>query len=128
LVGYSDRVPAEVKHMNHQSEQDLQRRLEQLEKEINSSSKFDSQSQKTSTSSFPGLASLSVYSKRFLAWFQKLPPVSKVVVSGVAIVLGFAALQAVLKLVTAVISLAVLSILVYVGYKFFVSNNSQFKQ
>ncbi|MEC4811777.1 MAG: hypothetical protein SAK29_00585 [Scytonema sp. PMC 1069.18] len=113
--------------MSHQSEKDLQRRLEQIEAEINTPSGFDSQSQKTSTSSFQGFASLSVYGKRFLAWFKNQSSVGKVVVSGVAIVLGFAVLQAVLKLVTAVISLAVLSILVYLGYKFFVSNNSQFK-
>jgi TRAP-type C4-dicarboxylate transport system permease small subunit len=42
--------------------------------------------------------------------------------------LGYLLLQLVLKLVTTVICLAVVAIVLYVGYKIFVSSNFQSKQ
>ncbi|WP_017316907.1 hypothetical protein [Mastigocladopsis repens] len=108
--------------MNPQPEEDLKRRLEKLEA-MNSSSVLIPQSDKIKTSS---QSSPSFYSRlrRFVNWFKNLSGVRKLIVSGVALLLGFAILQAVLKLVAAAISLALLSILVYLGYKFLVSNNS----
>lgn len=94
--------------MNPQQE-DLQRRLQKIEVEIDSSG-----------SGFSTLKSTLV---QFLTWFNKLSTTPKLVVLGVAVIFGFAILQALLKLVAAVISLALLSLLVYVGYKFLVSNN-----
>jgi hypothetical protein len=51
-----------------------------------------------------------------------------VIVAAVGVLLGFAMLQAVLKLVASVISLALLGFFVYLGYKFFVSGSWKKKQ
>ena len=116
--------------MNPQSEEDLQYRLQQLEAEINSKSRVipPSPSQKIIKpwlSAFPQLYSTTA---RLAIWFNKLSGMAKVVVLGVAVLFSFAILQFVFKLVTAVISLALLGILVYLGYKFLVSGSSQNKQ
>ncbi|ARV60004.1 hypothetical protein BZZ01_16460 [Nostocales cyanobacterium HT-58-2] len=113
--------------MNSQPEEDLKRRLEKLESQVNSSFVVVPQSKKTVKSSQSGFPSLYTHLVRFLTWFKNLSRVRKLIVAGVALVLGFAMLQAVLKLVAAGISLALLTILVYLGYKFLVSNNSQSK-
>lgn len=115
--------------MNPQPEEDLQRRLQNLEAEINSRSGGVSQSsQQTGKPSPSRFSNYKVYITRFVTWFQNLTTVKKLIVAVSGFLVGFAILQAVFKLVTAVISLAVLGILVYVGYKFFVSSNSQTKQ
>jgi len=113
--------------MNPQPEEDLQHRLEKLEAEINTSSEVVPQPQEQKQTSQPG-ANLNLYLKRFQSWFNSLSGTKKWIVSGVTVLVGFAMVQAVFKLVASVISLAVLAVLVYVGYKFFVSSNFQRKQ
>jgi hypothetical protein len=113
--------------MNPQPEEDLKRRLENLEAEINTSYVIPPSQKRVKPSQF-GFASFEPHLVRFVTWFNNLSVVRKVIVSGAALLLGFAILQAVLKLVAAAISLALLAILVYLGYKFLVSNNSQKKQ
>jgi hypothetical protein len=116
--------------MNPQREDDLQHRLQQLEEEINSSSRKvvveQPQAQKQ-TSQFNFLA-WKPHLERFKIWFKSLSGTGKLVVSGVSILLGLAMLQTVFQLVASVVSLAVLAGLVYLGYKFFVSGNFQRKQ
>jgi hypothetical protein len=111
--------------MNSQPEEDLQRRLDKIEAEINFSSGDNSQPQKIVRTSGSRLPNFYSHLRRFANWFNNLSGVKKLVVTGVSLLLGFAILQSVLKLVAAAISLALLSILVYLGYKFFVSNNSR---
>jgi hypothetical protein len=60
---------------------------------------------------------------RLFNWFASLSRVAKLVVLGVAVFLAFAMLQAALKLVAGVISLTLLAVLVYLGYKFVVSGS-----
>jgi hypothetical protein len=112
--------------MNYQPEEDLQRRLQQLEADINSSSPKSSQSQnqQTNPSKFGKFNALM---ERSRIWFQGLSGVNKLVVSGAAIFVSFLLLQTVFKLVASLISMALLIGLVYLGYKFFVSNSSQSK-
>ena len=105
-------------------EEDLKSRLQKLEAEMNTDLVIVPQSQKLVKSSHSGFPSLYYNFVRFVTFFNNLSGVQKLVVSGVGLLLGLAILQAVLKLVAAVISLALLAILVYVGYKFLVSNNS----
>ncbi|MEH2261054.1 hypothetical protein [Nostoc sp.] len=112
--------------MNPQPEEDLQRRLDQLEAEINSPPGVVSQEQKQTSQSV--FASFNLQLERFQIWFNSLSGVKKLVVSGVTVLVGLAILQAVFKLVASVISLALLAVLVYVGYKFFVSGSFQRKQ
>ncbi|KAF3886174.1 MULTISPECIES: hypothetical protein [Nostocales] len=113
--------------MNPQPNDDLQRRLEKLEAEINSPSGMTSQSQAANSQPNKVLSFFSYHTSRVLAWYKTQSGIKKIIVLGVGFLLAFSLLQAVFKLVAAVISLAVLSILVYVGYKFFISSNSQLK-
>lgn len=113
--------------MNPQPEEDLKRRLEKLETEIYTSY-VSTPSQKRVKSFEFGFASLEFHLVRFVTWFNNLSVVKKLIVCGAVFLLGFAILQAVLKLVAAALSLALLAILVYLGYKFLVSHNSQKKQ
>ncbi|GAB1543143.1 hypothetical protein NUACC21_58170 [Scytonema sp. NUACC21] len=114
--------------MSSQPQDDLQRRLQKLEAEINSQSAVSPQSREVTPSpkGFPRFYSKPI--EKFIAWFKSQSPIGKLAIVGVGFVLGFSILQAVFKLVSAVISLAILSILVYLGYKFFVSSNSQIKR
>lgn len=62
-------------------------------------------------------------------WFWHLPGLAKPLVVVVGFVLGFVILQAALKLIASVISMALLAGLVYLGYNFFVAgDNSQIKE
>ena len=112
--------------MNPQPEEDLQRRLDKLEAEVNSPPGVVSQEQKQTPQSV--FASFNLQLERFQIWFNSLSGVKKLIVSGVTVLVGLAILQAVFKLVASVISLALLAVLVYVGYKFFVSGSFQRKQ
>lgn len=109
--------------MNPQPEEDWQRRLQQIEAEINSTSvdfeeprEKNQKSPSTSLNVKPRLGQLQL-------WFKNLNTPAKLIVVGVGLVLGFAMLQAVAKLVASLISVALLALLVYLGYKFFVSGS-----
>jgi hypothetical protein len=113
--------------MNPQPEEDLQRRLQKLEAEINSFSPNPQRETQQQTSQ-SGFAKLNLYLERSKIWFQSLSGLKKLAVAGGGMLLGLLVLQTVFKLVASVISLAVLAVLVYLGYKFFVSNSSQPKK
>jgi len=73
--------------------------------------------------------SIIFYIIKTISWFYYLPVMAKLLVLVVGFVLGFAILQAALKLVASVISVALLAGLAYVGYNFLVAgNNSQIKE
>jgi hypothetical protein len=116
--------------MNPQREDDLQQRLQQLEEELNSSSPkvvVEQPKAQKETSQINFLA-WKPQLEKFKIWFKSLSGIGKLAVGGVSVVLGLAMLQAVIKLVASVVSLAVLAVLVYLGYKFFVSGSFQRKQ
>ncbi|MDZ8187332.1 MAG: hypothetical protein RMX96_21100 [Nostoc sp. ChiSLP02] len=114
--------------MNPQREEDLQRRLDKLEAEINSVPEVVPQSpQQKQTSEFT-FANLNLQLERFRIWFGSLSGTKKLVVGGGVALLGLAIVQAVFKLVASAIALALLGVLVYLGYKFFVSSSFQRKQ
>ncbi|OUL36459.1 hypothetical protein BV372_07240 [Nostoc sp. T09] len=114
--------------MNPQPEEDLQRRLQKLEADINSSSAEVSPTEERKQTFQFSFGSLNSQLTRIQSWFNTLSGTKKLVVLGVTAVLGIAMLQTFLKLVASVISLAVLALLVYVGYKFFVSSSFQHKK
>lgn len=107
--------------MNPQPDDDLQRRLQQLEAEMNSQSPAP---EKNSLLSWLNWQS---NFQKLQLWFKDLSGTKKLVVVGLSVVLGVAIAQMVLKVVVSAISLALLVGLVYLGYKFFVSGNSQNK-
>jgi hypothetical protein len=113
--------------MNSQPEEDLQRRLQQLEAKINSSSTPP----KSAADKIPQLNISSVWNfdwEKLRVWFNSLSKTKKLATLGGGLLLSYLLLQVVFKLVAAVISLAVIAVVVYVGYKFFVSINFQNKQ
>ncbi len=57
-------------------------------------------------------------------WFNSLPSAGKVAVVAIAAILGFSLLRSVLQLVASLISLAILGVLLYLVYKFFVAPRS----
>ncbi|MGI8501907.1 MAG: hypothetical protein ACR2LR_12315 [Hassallia sp.] len=116
--------------MNPQREDDLQHRLQQLEEEMNSSSPkvVVEQSEARKQTSQLNFLEAKPHLDRFKIWFKSLSGTGKIVVGSVSVLLGLAMLQAVFKLVTSVVSLAVLAGLVYLGYKFFVSGSFRRKQ
>lgn len=113
--------------MNPQPEEDLQRRLQKLEAEINSFSANSNQSETQKQTDQTGFAKLNGYFQQFQIWLQSLSGMKKLAVTGGVIFLGILVLQTVFKLVASVISLAVLAVLVYVGYKFLLPNSFQRK-
>lgn len=112
----------------NQPEEELQRRLQQLEAEMNSFSSNSTQTEEQQQPKEFRFTKFSSLLERAQIWFQGLSGVKKLVATGVVIFLALWLLQTVFKLVTSVISLALLSGLVYLGYKFFVSNSFQRKQ
>ncbi|QLE54175.1 hypothetical protein [Nostoc sp. TCL26-01] len=103
--------------MNPQPEDDLQRRLQQLEAQMNAQHSETEQNPQTSRLNFPA------HVQKWQLWFNGLSGTNKLIISGVAVLLGITIAQMVMKLVTLVISLALLAGLVYLGYKFFLSGN-----
>ncbi len=113
--------------MSPQPQEDWQHSLEKLETEISTSSMVV-KSQEIINASDINFSSAYSHIVKLITWFMSLPLVVKLVVTSAVLLLGFAMLQAVLKLIASVISLALLAILVYLGYKFFVPSSSQIKQ
>ncbi len=108
--------------MNPQPEDDLERRLQQLEAEIKSQSSAPDKNSPLSWLTWPPNF------PKIQLWFNGLSGTNKLIVVGGSVILGVAIAQMVLKVVMSAISLALLAGLVYLGYKFFVSGNSQNKQ
>ncbi|MBD2664007.1 hypothetical protein B6N60_03612 [Richelia sinica FACHB-800] len=111
--------------MNSQPEEELQRRLEQLEAEIKSAQVVPPEVKTQAKATWFAFNS---YVEKFQAWFQGLAGMKKIAVVGGMVLLTVWILQLLFKLVSAAISLALLAVLVYVGYKFFVSSSFQNKQ
>ncbi|MBD2296981.1 hypothetical protein H6G06_26780 [Anabaena sphaerica FACHB-251] len=114
--------------MNSQPEDELQRRLQKLEAKMNSFSPNPPQPETQKQTNQTGFAKLNWHLERFQIWFQSLSGMKKLAVTGVGILVGILVLQTVFKLVASVISLALLALLVYLGYKFLLPNSFQRKQ
>ena len=112
--------------MNPQPDEDLEHRFQKLEA-INQSPpphfSQTKQSLKQTHASQPVQRSIG----RSLNWFNGLSGLGKLLVVGIAALVGFTILQAVLKLVTAVVSLAILGVILYLIYQFFLSRSSETK-
>lgn len=114
--------------MNPQPDQDLESRLQNLEIELNSLPQppIVSQPQKPlqPQRDNPQPVSLQL---RLINWFNGLSGFKKLMVVGVTAIVGLALLRALLNLFFAVISLAVLAMLLYFGYQFFLARSSKNK-
>ncbi|CEJ47874.1 hypothetical protein [Umezakia ovalisporum] len=114
--------------MNPQPEEHWRRHLQNLEAEINFKSVDVGQPPKNTQNSQSVFLNFRSRLARLQLWFNNLNRTSKLIVAGVGVLLGFAMVQAVLKLVASVITVALLIFLVYLGYKFFVSGSLEKKQ
>ena len=85
--------------MNPQPEEDLQRRLNKLEAEINSPLGVVPQPQEQKQTPQSVFGNLNLQLERFQIWFKSLSGAKKLVVSGVTVLVGLAMLQTVFKLV-----------------------------
>jgi hypothetical protein len=68
------------------------------------------------------------YWQKFLIWFGNLALATKFIVGVLGLIFGYAIAQAMLKLVASIISMALLLILLYLGYKIWVSGAEQNQQ
>ncbi|MEA5583213.1 hypothetical protein VB620_17930 [Nodularia harveyana UHCC-0300] len=114
--------------MNPQPQDDFQRRLHNLEAEINSKSGDVEQPSKKTQPLQSEFLNFKSHLAKLQLWFENLNGTTKLIVAGVGVLLGLGMLQAVMKLITSVITLALLAFFLYLGYKFFVSGNGQKKQ
>lgn len=117
--------------MNPQPDQDLERSLQKLEAEINSSplsppaipqQQLPLQPQTDNSQTVPSILN------QLMNWFKGLSSFGKLIFVGIAAVFSIAILRAVLNLVAAVISLALLGVLVYLAYRFFTARSSETKE
>ena len=100
-----------------ESEQDLQRRLQELESLPTNAHPVTTQAP-ASNNAVAGL-------NQFISLFKSLPNVGKIIVIGVGIIVGFAILKSLFSLVATLFSLAFLGLIVYFGYQFLVARSNQ---
>lgn len=100
-----------------ESEQDLQRRLQELESLPTNAHPVATQTP-TSNNAVAGL-------NQFISLFKSLPNAGKIIVIGVGTIVGFAILKSLLSLVATLFSLAFLGLIVYFGYQFLVARSNQ---
>ena len=110
--------------MNPQTEENLNEyRLQKVVDEIDSDLIEVTPLPILSTSNL-AYTGIPLYIIEVINWFRNLPGLAKLVAVVIGSLIGFAILQAALKLIASVISMALLAGLVYLGYNFFVAGNS----
>lgn len=114
--------------MNPQNNPNWKRRLQELEQEINQSTFGQTKNQEDNLNAFSEhntqISTLQTKLNQVQIWFNNLPRGAQVIVGLVAIVVGFSLLNTVLQVVTSLLSIAILAILLYCLYKFFVASQS----
>lgn len=114
--------------MNSSDNQDWQRRLEELEGEVNQSTASNSQRQTETVHPHVEIDQaqpISGWLNSSRDWFNSLAPIGQVAVGIVAIMLGFSILNIFLKVISSLVSVAILGGLLYLGYKYIVVGSSQ---
>jgi hypothetical protein len=99
--------------MNPQEQRRLERQLENLEAELNQ--------QKPQQSNSDTSRSIQSLYSQFIIWYKGLPPVGQVAVIVGGVLIGLSLVSTVVKLISLAFNLAVLGVIVYVAYKFFLA-------
>lgn len=121
--------------MNQQnSPTDWEKRLEELEAEVNASSKTNQKTSAEQDYVSPSSPASPVNAKsgeftnkvqgitlQVRRWFDQLPIVGKVIVVAVGFGIGLSLLKTVFQLITSLLTLAIIGALGYVGYQVFIS-------
>lgn len=111
--------------MNSQPEPDLERRLQKLEAEMDQTPpSYPVPEQRRQPQTSEAIAS---NIKQFSKWFNGLSKIRKLIFISVAAVIGFAIFRAVLQLVASLIGLAILGVVLYFVYQFFLAQSSETK-
>jgi hypothetical protein len=114
--------------MTSPNNSDWQRRLEEIEQEVNRSANNASVHQTTPIASETKLElpeQIKIWIRDIKTWFNVLPPVGKVIAGGVGAIVALSILGAVLKVVSALVSIAVMSVALYFAYKFFIASSNK---
>ncbi|MCU0535372.1 MAG: hypothetical protein MUD14_15900 [Hydrococcus sp. Prado102] len=98
--------------MSSQPNSDWERKLQDLETEIHQTTPINN-------TNIPEEAHNAVY--RIQLWFDSLPPVGRLAVALVAMTIAFSILSTIFKVITSLLSVAVVGIVLYLGYKFFMT-------
>lgn len=100
--------------MSYQNNKDVKRKLEDLEAELHNTQPLIN-SDKFSEPLKKGY-------QQFLTWFEGLPKTGQIVVAVVGIAAAITLLQTIVRLISLAITLAVIGIIVYIGYQLFKSS------
>jgi hypothetical protein len=108
------------------SDRDLKSKLEEMEAEINQkqATNSNSSSESSQKSAFPQFEinpspQVQSWITSSKAWFNSLPKVGKAAVAIGGVWLGFSLLGAILHVVSSIVSIAVVGLILYVGYRWF---------
>ncbi|MGK7950610.1 MAG: hypothetical protein AB4368_17970 [Xenococcaceae cyanobacterium] len=114
--------------MDSSDKQNWQRRLEELEVEIDREAASNSQEQEEPVKPHVEIAnnnsSVLDWLNAARDWFNGLAPIGQVAVGIVGIMVGFSLLGALIKVVSSVISIAIVGGLVYIAYKYLFAESS----
>ncbi|MEW6491109.1 MAG: hypothetical protein AB1589_00960 [Cyanobacteriota bacterium] len=115
-----------VLEMNPQNNRDYDRRLQELEEQVNQESPRFSVETKLGQpfERFVNRSQIQSAFNQAANWFNTLPKSGKVTVAVIAALVAFSVLKTVLQLVASLISLAILGVILYLVYKFFVTPKS----
>jgi hypothetical protein len=124
----------EASHMNQpNSPTDWEKRLQELEAEVNASSQQQDQTtqQDSVSPSSPVGSESGQFSRRVQGialqvrrWFDQLPILGKVIVGAVAVGISLSLLKTVFQLITSVLTLAIIGALGYVAYQVFIGSKN----
>ena len=109
--------------MNPPENRDNERRLQELEMELEKERlpSVDTQTGQPPSLSLNRALQLTPVFQKVANWFNSLPSFGKVAVVIIAVLIGFSILRTVLQLVASLISLALIGVILYLVYKFFVT-------
>ncbi len=100
--------------MTYQNDPKTKRRLEDLEDELNQTRPLIN----TDQFSEP----LKKGYQQFMTWFQELPKAGQIIVGVVGVAAGLMLLRTLVQLISLAITLAVVGIILYIGYQLFKSS------
>jgi hypothetical protein len=112
--------------MNPQENRDYDRRLQELEAELDKDQPLPSVETQPGQPLQRNVNRTQAESvlNRVVNWYNSLPTPGKIAVVAIAALVSFSVLKSVFQLVTSLISLAILGVVLYLVYKFFVTPQS----
>ncbi len=119
---YNPNQPAEDFDLNKaQQEVDVQQKLKELEAQVYQTTKETTSPETETESRFMEQITGGIQTLR--NWFDNLPQVGKLIVGIGTIMMGFSVLNLFLHVITNLISVAILSLILYGLYKYLFSNS-----